>query len=147
MKDNNTVSVFDVASYILKKTGTITAMKLQKLAYYSQAWSLVWDDKSLFSESIEAWANGPIVVELYRWHKGQFEVTQCSKGNPEKLNSEQKETVDSIIKNYGDKTGQWLSELTHQEDPWKEARRGLAPGEPGNNTITLASMLEYYGGL
>ena len=31
----------DVAQYILEKLGAMPAMKLQKLCYYSQAWSLV----------------------------------------------------------------------------------------------------------
>ena len=41
-------SVFDVAKYILHKLGTVTTWKLQKLVYYCQAWSLVWDDEPLF---------------------------------------------------------------------------------------------------
>ncbi|HCU23588.1 MAG TPA: hypothetical protein DF383_01115, partial [Deltaproteobacteria bacterium] len=68
-------SVHDVATYILKKTGPITAMKLQKLVYYSQAWSLVWDEKPLFKEKIEAWTNGPVVPALYRLHRGKFEIS------------------------------------------------------------------------
>ncbi len=40
-------TVFDVAAYILENTGSISTMKLQKLCYYSQAWSLVWDDKPI----------------------------------------------------------------------------------------------------
>ena len=35
-------SVYDVAAYILEKQGAMTTWKLQKLVYYSQAWSLVW---------------------------------------------------------------------------------------------------------
>lgn len=31
------VTVFDVAKYILEKKGEMTAMKLQKLIYYSKA--------------------------------------------------------------------------------------------------------------
>jgi uncharacterized phage-associated protein len=57
------VSVFDVAAYILEKQPKkhpITAWKLQKLIYYCQAWSLVWDEQSIFKEKILAWANGPI---------------------------------------------------------------------------------------
>ena len=54
----NETSVFDVAQYILETCGTMSAMKLQKLVYYSQAWSLVWNDKPLFYEEIEAWAGG-----------------------------------------------------------------------------------------
>lgn len=69
-------TVFDVAQYILKCKGTMSAMKLQKLVYYSQVWSLVWDDKPLFNNKIEAWANGPVVKILYNAHKGQFQVSR-----------------------------------------------------------------------
>ncbi|WP_307850044.1 MULTISPECIES: type II toxin-antitoxin system antitoxin SocA domain-containing protein [unclassified Saccharopolyspora] len=42
----------------------MTAMKLQKLVYYSQAWHLVWDERPLFDEPVQAWANGPVVPDL-----------------------------------------------------------------------------------
>ena len=58
--------VFDVAKYILEKQGSMTTMKLQKLVYYSQAWSIVWDEKPIFAERIEAWASGPVVRELWK---------------------------------------------------------------------------------
>ena len=45
-------SVFDVAAYILQQQGAMTTWKLQKLVYYSQGWSLVWDDDALFIASI-----------------------------------------------------------------------------------------------
>ncbi|MCC6923464.1 MAG: DUF4065 domain-containing protein [Nitrosomonas sp.] len=64
-------NAFDVADYILVKQGAISAMKLQKLIYYSQAWSLVWDDEPLFNNKIEAWANGPVVRDLYEKHRGK----------------------------------------------------------------------------
>ena len=35
------MAVHDVVKYILNQTGPIPAMKLQKLVYYCQAWSLV----------------------------------------------------------------------------------------------------------
>ena len=41
-------SVFDAATCILSRAGGMTAMKLQKLVYYAQAWSLVWDERPLF---------------------------------------------------------------------------------------------------
>ncbi len=68
------LSVHDVAAYILKKQGEMSAMKLQKLVYYSQAWSLVWDEKPLFRAQVEAWANGPVARSLYDKHRGQFAV-------------------------------------------------------------------------
>lgn len=140
-------TVHDVAAYILEKRGLTTAMKLQKLVYYSQAWSLVWDDKPIFQEKIEAWANGTIVHELYREHKGMFDVNSLPKGDPIALMQDETETVDAVLAFYGDRSSQWLSDLTHQEDPWKDARKGLLPGQRGSKEITLAAMAEYYGSI
>lgn len=141
------VNCHDVAAYILRKLGAMTTMKLQKLIYYSQAWSLVWDEAPLFEERIEAWANGPVVPDLYYEHRGKFRVHDWPLGNPDALNQIQQETVDAVLKFYGKKSSQWLSDLTHAEKPWKKARKGLKPSERANNVITLASMMEYYSGL
>lgn len=141
------INVFDVVDYILFKIKSTTAMKLQKLVYYCQAWSLVWDEKPLFKENIEAWVNGPVVRELYKWHKGQFEISNCPKGDKSKLSNEQKETIDAVLDYYGNKSPQWLSDLTHIEDPWRNARKGILEGERGSRVITLASMEEYFSSL
>jgi uncharacterized phage-associated protein len=145
-------TVHDVAAYILEKMAKlepsgITTWKLQKLAYYSQAWSLVWDDVPLFGEPIEAWANGPVCPALYEQHRGEFKVSQLSLGNSSSLTVDQKDTVDKVIEHYAGKTSQQLSQLTHAEAPWIAARKGLAPGERGNHAIPYDSMAEYYGGL
>jgi uncharacterized phage-associated protein len=140
-------TVQDVAAYILKKQGRMTAMKLQKLVYYAQAWSLVWDEKPLFKDRIEAWANGPVAPKLYDLHRGKFEVSKWPQGDPAKLSATERETVDAVLDYYGDKSSQWLSDLTHAERPWSEARKGLAPGERGKTEITRAAMAEYYGSL
>lgn len=68
-------TVYDVADYILGSCGPMSAMKLQKLVYYAQAWSLVWDEQPLFPDDFEAWANGPVVRSLYDLHRGQFRVS------------------------------------------------------------------------
>ncbi len=140
-------SVHDVAAYILQKQGPMSTWKLQKLVYYSQAWHLVWDDEELFAEPIKAWANGPVVPELYRTYRGKFKVAAPEKGDPTSLTQSEQDTIDSVLDFYGDKTGHWLSELTHQERPWQAAREGLSPGERGNNEITAESMAEYYSSL
>jgi uncharacterized phage-associated protein len=142
-------NVFDVAAYILHRKGMMSAMKLQKLVYYSQAWSLVWDDKPLFREKFRAWPNGPVVYELFKEHQGQFQVSKRSLGvgNLRNLSAVQRETIDKVLEYYGDKSPQWLSDLTHMEDPWRIAREGLSPFTPSNNVITLESMAEYYGRL
>ena len=73
-------TVFDTAEYILKKCGPMSATKLQKLCYYCQAWSLVWDEEPLFHENIEAWINGPVIPVLYQKHKGIFKIFPSSLG-------------------------------------------------------------------
>lgn len=143
-------NVFDVAVYILENLDGVTAMKLQKLVYYSQAWSLVWDESPLFNEPIKAWAHGPVCSDLYEHHRGMFKVSASgfsAKGRSENLEPHQKETIDKVLAFYGDKDSHWLSDLTHQEDPWLDSRRGLSPMERSNNEITHASMAEYYGSL
>ena len=141
------VSAHDVAAYILSKQGPLSAMKLQKLVYYAQAWSTVWDDQPLFSEPIEAWANGPVVRELYDLHRGQFEVRRWPRGNPGALDENQRSTVDAVLEYYGPRNAQALSDMTHKEDPWRLARAGLPEGVRGNAEITLASLSEYYSSL
>ena len=142
------MNAHDAEAYILEKLGRIPALKLQKLLYYAQAWSLVWDDRPLFRDRIEAWANGPVVVSVYGCHRGSYRVTRCGRGGDrERLDKDAKETIDAILRFYGHRTSAALISLTHQEDPWKYARRGLLPGQRSNNVITHAAMAEYYSGL
>lgn len=144
-----TVTVFDVAKYITDQCGAMSAMKLQKLVYYSQAWALVWDDVPLFREEIEAWSNGPVVRELYNAHRGKFQVDSSllSEYAQGELSENQKDTIDTVLASYADKSAQWLSNQTHIESPWMTARAGLPDNVRGNELITLASMAEYYGSL
>lgn len=52
-----------------------------------------------------------------------------------------------VLSFYGDKSPQWLSDLTHKEMPWQKAREGLLPNMRGSSVITLESMAEYYESL
>lgn len=142
-------TVFDVAKYVLSKTGRITTMKLQKLVYYCQAWSLGWDGVPLFDEDFQAWANGPVCPELFSRHKGRFVVDESFLADREdySFDPDAIETMDAVLDYYGNKEPQWLSELTHKEAPWKEARAGVAVGSICTNVITKDSMQQYYGGL
>ncbi len=142
-------NVYDVAKYVLKKLGSMPTMKLQKEVYYCQAWSLGWDGKPLFDEDFQAWANGPVCPEPFSRHKGLFIVDESLFGSlPDyAFTQEEQETLKAVLDYYGDKESQWLSELTHKEAPWKEARAGVPAGAPCNYIITKESMQQYYGGL
>ncbi|HEX3609257.1 MAG TPA: type II toxin-antitoxin system antitoxin SocA domain-containing protein [Solirubrobacterales bacterium] len=140
-------SVHDVASYILYKQGSISTWKLQKLAYYSQAWHLAWNEEPLFTAKIEAWANGPVVRELYRLHRTQYSVSRWREGSGARLTKAEKETVDAVLAGYGQLSGRQLSVLTHNESPWKNAREGLDPTTPSNRVIKHGDMQSYYAWL
>ena len=142
-------SVFDVAKYILESRGMMTAMKLQKLVYYSQAWSLAWTEEPLFDDEIEAWANGPVIRSLFELHRGMFKVTarDLPNGDSSVLSTDEKDTINSVLEFYGNKSPQWLSDLTHMEDPWKNARSGIPDYVRDNTIISKASLLEYYANL
>ena len=148
-EESDMATVYDVAKYILNKMESTTTMKLEKLVYYCQAWSLAWDERPLFEEDFQAWANGPVCPALFAAHRGQFVVSKSlfSERKDYEFSEDELETMNAVLDYYGDKEPQWLSELTHKERPWKEARNGIAPGEPSSNVITKESMQEYYGGL
>ncbi|GAA1473621.1 DUF4065 domain-containing protein [Corynebacterium aurimucosum] len=140
--------VLDVAQYILEQMKTpVTTMKLQKLVYYSQAWNLVWDEIPLFDSRIEAWANGPVVRDLFREHSGRFTVgPESGIGMSAGLTDSEKETVDAVIEAYGNLSGQQLSDLTHSERPWRQAREDIPEGAASSNPIDLDVVQDFYGG-
>lgn len=126
-RGNMIMTVHDVASYILDQRGPMTAMKLQKLTYYSQAWSLVFDERPLFNEPIEAWANGPVVPALYSFHRGSYSVSSWEQGSPSNLDQDARETIEVVMGAYSNLSSLELSNLTHSERPWMEARESLEP--------------------
>jgi len=143
------VTIFDVAAYILEKVTTITSMKLHRLLYYSQAWSLVWEETPLFDNDFQAWASGAVCPELFHAHRGHYSIATgfFSGHSNDELSDNQKEIVDKVLEYYGDKSAQWLSELTQLERPWKETRSGLSPGERSELVIPKELMQDYYAGL
>lgn len=136
-------SALDVAEYILGHCGPLEPKKLQKLVYYSQAWSLAWNDHALFNEKIEAWVHGPVVSELYQMHEHQKEVLAVG-GHAERLTSQAKKVIDEVLLYYGNFTGDELSALSHRESPWLRARGELAANLPSSEEVTRDSMREFY---
>jgi uncharacterized phage-associated protein len=142
-------SVHDVARYILQKRGSMSTWKLQKLVYYSQAWHYVWEDEQLFSEPVQAWADGPVVPVLFKEHRGKYTISTSTykQGSLRNLTASQRGSIDAVLGFYGDKSGHWLSELTHKEAPWKDARSGLGKNERGHKEIELEALGRYYAPL
>ena len=143
-------TVFDVAKFILDRYGVMSAMKLQKLVFYSQAMSLVWDDVPLFDDDFEAWAKGPVCPALFAAHKGKFLLEDSDFLEPyhpsiDRLSDEQKETITVVVDSLIDYPPYRLSEMTHSEAPWLDARGDVKAGYRCHNIISKESMMDYYG--
>jgi uncharacterized phage-associated protein len=134
----------DVAAYILRRNGEMTAMKLQSLVYYAQAWSLVWEEAPLFEDPVEAWMQGAVVPSLYRCHRGLFKISAWPQGDPDTLTPAQCETVDAVLDYYGGQPSLWLGQLIRREAPWSQASKGCPDTADRQCEISLASMAEYY---
>jgi uncharacterized phage-associated protein len=137
--------VKDAAQYVLELTGVIPAMKLQRLCYYAQAWSLVWDEEPLFENRIEAWMGGPACPDLYEMHLGEFKLGRLDGADSSRLSSGQKESIETVVDYYSRRNTRYLSELSKMEDPWRNAEgcKGLGKGPE----IFCDRIAEYYGSL
>lgn len=140
-------SIIDVAAYILTRTGTITTMKLHKLAFYAQAEHLVRHQGTpLFPENFYAWRSGPVAPLLFILHRHAFLIRpgELPQGDPDRLSNEDKSLIIRVCTALGGLTGAELSERVCAEDPWKDARAGLKPTQRSNVSISKVVMGVYY---
>jgi len=142
--------VEDVAAYILGEKGPMSAMKLQKLCYFAYGYHMAWEDRQLFPERFEAWANGPVVYELYDQHRGRYRLAKSDvAGNPAKLDPDERESIDVVLENFDVYTAHELSAMTHQPGPWLEARKraGVADLERSNEELRDEEIADFFGAL
>lgn len=123
---------------------SITHLKLQKLLYYAQAWTLVLLGEPIFKENIEAWAHGPVVPSVYECYSsyGYREIPKPE--NCPFIDQKYEEVLEEVMQTYGIYQAKYLEQLTHSEKPWKEARNGIAPEARCDNIISLDTMKEFY---
>ena len=138
-------SVFDVAAYVLAQTGSIAVSKLQLLLYYSQAWSLVWDDMLAFSDEILAGPNGPFIERVRISCLGSFQIDTLALGAPERVIPNIRQTCEVVVKHYKEYTSQELIFLAQSESPWEIARRHSVSGT--NPPISIDDMISFYRNL
>lgn len=140
--------VHDAAAYVLRQTpGGMSTMKLQKLLYFAQGWSLALLDEPLFEEEFQAWQRGPVCSELFTSHKGQFSVERLPSGSPELLDARRRIVVDAVLRNYSGMTGMQLSELSRlPEGPWAQTRREheVPEGARSQAVIDRERMTRYF---
>ena len=146
-----TVNPKEIADYLLCESRdrgeVLTHLKLQKLMYYAQAWSLAPTGKPLFAEDFQAWVHGPVLPSQYArfrdngWRPIDLDVVKPS------LDAAVAKHLDEIVDVFGTETAVTLERMTHQEAPWLRAREGYAPHEKCIEVIEKDWMREYYSQL
>lgn len=128
---------------------SITHLKLQKLIYYAQAWSLALPERArpLFDEDLQAWAHGPVAESVFHEYK---QAGWAALGAPEDvpdIAEDDEEHLREILAVFGEFSAKHLERMTHSEDPWLHARGDLPPEARSNAVITKDHMTAYYRAL
>lgn len=131
--------IIDVAAYIIKKYNELTGenfaddeMKLHKLLYFTQREAFAVIGRQAFEGELEGWKFGPVSREVrVNLFKGEiiFPTSEIS--------DEIKYIANNVIIEYGSLASWRLSEISHNELSWRNARRGLAPDENGRTPLKL----------
>lgn len=130
----------DKASSLARKYGIkpefITNLKIQKLLYYVQAYSLLIFNKPAFKEKILAWSYGPVVYEVYQEYKNNHANEIETRYDLEEVSDGLQKIIDMVIENYGSVEANELIRFTHEEDPWRNSKL--------NSEIDINSIKEYF---
>ena len=156
------MKALELSPYLVAKSNLagdgITNKKLQKLLYYVKAWGLVYFEDGIIEDDFEAWVHGPVCPVVYQEYKrfgfnlidddmteGQaMEIVESFRRDKDCSWTDKMDLVDAVFEKYGQMTSLQLEMLTHQEEPWIEARRGLSPIETGNRKISTELMKRFY---
>jgi len=123
---------------------SITHLKLQKLVYYAQAWSLALLDRPLFEEDFRAWAHGPVVPSVWHRFRDQRWEAIPAAGTTHAFEAEVEDLLRDVLRAYGEKSAKALEDLTHAEEPWIRARGSLPPEAKSTAIISKQVMKTYY---
>jgi uncharacterized phage-associated protein len=134
--------IINVAQYIFTEYKKITGevideMKLHKLLYFAQRESFAILDKQMFEGDFEGWKYGPVCKEI------RNSITQDGILDYDSdISDENKYIINNVILEYGSLASWKLSEMSHNEKSWKNARVGLKDGENGNRKLKLEDIKE-----
>ena len=99
---------------------TIDEMKLHKLLYFAQKESMVRYNEPLFNENFEAWKYGPVLKSIRSYYKNHLFPDFF-----EALDNKIEEIIAYVLEKYGIMSSWALSDISHEEICWNNARKGL----------------------
>lgn len=156
-------NVLDICRYIInysnKRDYGVSNLKLQKLLYFVQAYFLLEKENQTpcFSEKIEAFDFGPIVMIAYQEYKQyastdipsiesyiEFDINDLWRISMIKFDEncildKDKKLINDVIDKFADFSATDLLSIIHNQTPWKNAYKQYP-----NNEITIDSMKEYF---
>lgn len=134
--------IIDTAAYVVNKYKEITGenldeMKLHKLLYFIQRESFAITGQPAFEGEFEGWRFGPVCREI----RNSFCESEIIVPTVD-ISDHLKYIVNNVILEYGSLASWKLSELSHRDISWQNARKGLSPEENGNRVISLDDIKE-----
>lgn len=133
--------------YLLMQTSEITPLALQKLLYFAQGFHKAFTGEYMFEEDCEAWAHGPVYRNVYYKYRAYgynpIEENDLTFEDIDVTDSE-KELLDYIVLYFGCYSGKILENMTHSEEPWRLARRGLKDWEGSDRIIEKKNIESYF---
>lgn len=148
-----TIDTIVLANYILKHYGPMSHLKLQKLVFYCDAYSLAYFGRELVTDQFEAWVHGPVCRRLYDSLKDKSklysDVAYSDDGTNvddefSKLTSDQQDLIKNILDQLSSWSSMELETATHNEMPWQKARVGYSEADKCSVIISKDDMMEYY---
>lgn len=139
-----------VISYIFESLEEVTPLMLQKLLYFIQGIYYVLYGKPMFVEDCEAWIHGPVYPEVYDLFKdfkynpiddARFAILA---GTVDELTEDERRVIDLVVNTFGLYGGKVLERVTHNETPWKNARKGYRDNVPSKEPLSKESIKAYY---
>ena len=139
----NEPKTFAAARLIQDLDPSVQIMKMQKLLYYVQGWSLALTGDPLIDSSPHAYKDGPVypVVRKDMKYDGTGKITAAQTSI---LSDQEAEIIAAVVNHFRDRSGRDLAAATHSESPWQEARGGLPAGESSSEEISLQSMMRHF---
>lgn len=143
------LKALDVANFFVDLANNtvdecMTNLRINKLLYFAQAWSLVRFNKPLFEEDIQAWDYGPVIPSVYHTFKpcGSDRIKDIATDYPlEAFLPEQIELLLDVARHYGQYSSPKLIDMTHEKgSPWQEVYEEGVP----YITISKESMKNYF---
>ena len=138
-------SVKSVSKIVIQKSANpISNLKLQKLLYYVQGWSLAIYDRPAFYEEIQAWVHGPVVPAAFYEYK-HFGWNPIEVPTEEIVVSEsESKHIGNVLRVYGAYSARDLEYISHRESPWLEARGTAGSNDISRAIITHESMKSFF---